>query len=61
MFIKKLAYIISNRDNTIATFGKARLTKDLSGRIHLHGGTIDDRRAAQEWCSMFLHEARITP
>lgn len=42
---------------TLATFGQARLVKHLDGRIELLGGSTDDRRAAREWCSLFLHEA----
>jgi hypothetical protein len=61
MFIQKLGYLIRNRGNTIAIFGKARLTRDAAGRINLYGGTLSDRRAAAEWCSHFLHEALITP
>jgi len=41
----------------IATFGGARLIKYLDGKIELHGGSAEDRRAAREWCSLFMHEA----
>jgi hypothetical protein len=61
MTLKKLAYIIRNRRNTIAIFGNAQLIRDVGGRVTLEGGTTDDRRAALEWCSLFLHEALITP
>ena len=46
---------------TIATFGDARLVKNLNGKFQLIGGTPDDRAAAREWCSHFLHEAIIPP
>ena len=45
---------------TLASIGEARLVKHLSGKIELLGGSPDDRRAAKEWCSLFLHEAVIT-
>jgi hypothetical protein len=38
-------------------FGNAKLVKKLSGKVVLLGGSRDDRRAAREWCSLFLHEA----
>ena len=59
MKLKKLAYLIRNRESTLAVFGSARLVKHLDGRLELLGGTPDDRRAAREWCSLFLHEAAI--
>jgi hypothetical protein len=46
---------------TLARFGEARLVKDLSGKIELLGGSPDDRREARQWCSMFMHEAIISP
>ncbi len=45
----------------IANFGAARLVKDLNGKFSLIGGTPNDRAAAREWCSHFLHEAVIAP
>ncbi len=59
MKLTKLAYLIRNREHTIAIFGMARLVKNDAGRISLVGGSLDDRRAAREWCSHFLHEAAI--
>lgn len=44
---------------TIATFGAARLVKNLDGKFQLIGGTPDDRAAVREWCSHFIHEAII--
>ena len=59
----KLKYLLDQlrgRDGeTIAVFGAARLVKQLDGKIQLLGGTPEDRRAAREWCSMFLHEAAV--
>jgi hypothetical protein len=47
------------RERTIAFFGSARLVKSHTGRVTLCGGTVNDRRAAREWCSHFLHEAVV--
>jgi hypothetical protein len=44
---------------TIATFGEARLVRDLGGRIEIVGGTEVDRREAREWASRFLR--RLDP
>jgi hypothetical protein len=44
---------------TLATFGTARLIKNSTGKIELCGGTFEDRVAAREWASLFLHEAII--
>jgi hypothetical protein len=41
----------------IANFGNARLVKTLNGKFELLGGSPDDRAAAREWCSLFLHDA----
>ena len=43
--------------NHIATFGKARLVTDATGRVELLGGSPTDRAEAQEWMSLFLHDA----
>lgn len=59
MILKKLADLIWNGGNPVAVFGGARLVKNHAGRITLRGGSLDDRRAAREWCSHFLHEAVI--
>lgn len=49
MKFQKLAYLIRNRENTIGIFGTARLVKDSAGNIQLHGGSLDDRRAARDY------------
>ncbi len=46
-----------DRGETIATFGEARIVKKLNGWIEVRGGSLEDRRAARDWCSLFLHEA----
>lgn len=49
----------------VAGFGDAKLIRFLDGKLELRGGSKDDRIAAQEWMSMFWHEAvvqeRIAP
>jgi hypothetical protein len=42
---------------TIATFGDARMVRDLGGRLEIVGGTEEDRREAREWASRFLYQA----
>ena len=44
----------------IAVFGEAELVKSADGRFELRGGTRADYIAAQEWISLFLHEAVCT-
>jgi hypothetical protein len=39
----------------IATGGEAQLIKYLDGKLELKGGSKEDRIAAREWISMFLH------
>ena len=41
----------------IATFGAAALIKKPEGGYALAGGSFDDRIEAQEWISLFMHEA----
>jgi len=38
---------------TIARFGAARLVRHFDGPYELVGGTVEDRAAAREWCSLF--------
>ena len=42
---------------TITTFGGARLVSLRDGSVELRGGKADERTAAKEWISMFMHEA----
>jgi hypothetical protein len=44
---------------TIAFFGEARLIKFLDGKLELKDGSKDDRIAAHEWISLFMHEAVV--
>ncbi len=41
----------------VAAWGEAQLIRYLNGRSELRGGSKDDRLAAQEWISLFWHEA----
>ena len=57
MKLKQLIESIIRQTKTVARFGTARLIKAPGGKIHLIGGTREDRLAAKEWASLFLHEA----
>lgn len=59
MKLNLLAWLKQDQDETLARFGEARLVKKPTGKIELIGGSADDRTAAKEWVSFFLHEARI--
>ncbi len=59
MKLNRIAWLTRDEGETLAVFGAARLVKYLDGKIELRGGGRDDRRAAREWCSMFLHEAAV--
>jgi hypothetical protein len=43
----------------LAYFGQARLIKYLDGKLELRGGSEEDRSAAEEWISLFCHEAVV--
>ena len=60
MKLKQLIESIRLQTKTVARFGTARLIKKSSGRFHLIGGTTEDRLAAKEWASLFLHEAVLS-
>jgi len=49
----------NNEGEVIAYFGQGRLVKKLDGKLELIGGSSDDRTAAREWISLFLHEAVV--
>jgi hypothetical protein len=57
MKLNLLARIKQNDGELIASFGAARLVKQLNGKFQLLGGSAADRTEAKEWCSLFLHEA----
>jgi hypothetical protein len=54
-----LEYLRLRRGRLIANWGAAKLVRHLNGRYELRGGTPEDRQAAREWVSLFLHEAAI--
>ena len=60
MKLNLLAWFKREERETLAQFGDARLVKYLDGKIKLLGGSPDDRAAAREWCSLFLHEAILS-
>lgn len=51
--------IVKDRTEIIAVFGEAQLVRTLELGYELHGGSREDRLAAREWISMFLHEAVV--
>ena len=56
MKFNQLAWFTRDEGETIAVFGGARLVKKLDGKIELLGGSAEDRAAAREWCSLFMHD-----
>ena len=56
---------VRDEGELIATFGGARLVKTSDNKLELIGGSQEDRRAAREWCSLFLRkdclQARADP
>ncbi len=52
-------YLRRQRGERIACWGRAELVRNLDGRYELRGGTPEERQAAREWMSLFLHEAVI--
>jgi hypothetical protein len=43
----------------VAAWGQAQLIRFLDGKSELKGGSKEDRLAAQEWISLFWHEAVV--
>ena len=43
-----------NEPEVMAMFGKARLVRQLNGRIELLGGTPEERDQARAWVAAFL-------
>ena len=46
-----------NKNVVLVRFGKAELIKTKDAKYQLRGASQDDRIAAREWVSLFLHEA----
>jgi hypothetical protein len=57
MRFKTIDWLKPADEELIASFGEARLVRDLDGKFELRGGTAEDRTAAKEWISLFMHEA----
>jgi hypothetical protein len=57
----KLKFYPPFRDEgeVVAAWGEAQLIKYLDGKTELRGGSKEDRLAAQEWISLFWHEAVV--
>jgi hypothetical protein len=49
--------LFKDEGEVVAAWGQAQLIKYLDGKLVLKGGTKEDRLAAQEWMSLFWHEA----
>ena len=60
MKLRNLIEIILGRSKIVARFGTAKLVEEPRGRFQLVGGSAEDRLAAREWASLFLHEAVLT-
>jgi hypothetical protein len=41
----------------ITTFGRAKLVSLRNGSVELRGAEAEERTAAKEWISLFMHEA----
>lgn len=41
----------------ITTFGRAKLVSLRNGSVELRGAVAEERTAAKEWISLFMHEA----
>ena len=54
-----LEYLRRERGELIASWGEAELVRRVDGRYELRGGAPEDRQAAREWISLFLHEASV--
>jgi hypothetical protein len=44
-------------EETVASFGDARIVKTLDGRLELRGGSPEDQQAARAWGRQFLSRA----
>jgi hypothetical protein len=53
MKFKTCGWLTPFKGETIATFGVARLVRQLDGRHELIGGTPAHHAAAREWCALF--------
>ena len=51
--------LFQDEGEVVAGWGQAQLIRYLNGKVVLKGGSKDDRLAAQEWMSLFWHEAVV--
>jgi len=47
----------AKNERLITSFGPAKLVSLPNGSTALRGGGVQDRTAAKEWISLFMHEA----
>ena len=61
IFVQSRAQRQSDRHDgrVIATWGQARLLKNLDGACKLVGGSVEDRAEAQKWVAMFMPRDRV--
>jgi hypothetical protein len=48
-----------DKGEVVAAWGQAQLIGYLDDKTELRGGSKEDRLAAQEWISLFWHEAVV--
>jgi hypothetical protein len=53
MKFKTCDWLMQFKGETIASFGVARLVRQLDGRHELIGDTPEQHAAAREWCALF--------
>jgi len=51
--------LFKDEGEVVASWGEAQLIRYLDGKTELRGGSKEDRLAAQEWISLFWHEAVV--
>lgn len=57
MKLRNLTTLLGSKGAVVAQFGEASLIRQPDGKWHLKGGSRNDRMAAREWTSLFIHEA----
>jgi hypothetical protein len=60
MKLNRSSWFTRDEGETLATFGDARLVKQLNGRLQVVGGSPSDHTAVKEWVSLFMHDALIS-
>jgi hypothetical protein len=54
------AEMARSRRELIASFGEARILRDLDGKIEIRGGTTADQARAHDWMKQFLTQNPLT-